>query len=78
MSTKKSQHVVRNAKDGWDVKKGGASRASRHFDTQQEAIDYGRNVAMNQNAEFYVHGRDGRIRTKNSYGNDPCPPKDKK
>ena len=31
MSTKKSQHVVRNAKDGWDVKKGGASRASRRL-----------------------------------------------
>jgi hypothetical protein len=76
--TKKSQHVVRSTSGGWDVKKGGASRASKHFDTQQEAINYGREVAKNQKAEFYVHGRDGRIREKDSYGKDPLPPKDKK
>jgi hypothetical protein len=23
-----------------------------------------------------VHGRNGQIRDKDSYGNDPCPPKD--
>jgi len=76
--SKKSQHVVKGSKGGWAVKKGGSERASKTFDTQQEAIDYGRQVAKNQKAEFYVHGRDGRIRSKDSYGNDPCPPKDKK
>jgi len=25
-----------------------------------------------------IHGRDGKIRDKDSYGNDPVPPKDKK
>ena len=76
--TKKTQHVVRSLNGGWDVKKGGASRASKHFDTQQEAIGYGREVAKKQNAEFYIHGKDGRIRDKDSYGKDTCPPKDKK
>jgi len=76
--SKKSQHVVRSSDGGWDVKKGGSTRATKHFEKQQDAIDYGRKVARNQNAEFYVHGRDGRIREKDSYGNDPHPPKDKK
>jgi hypothetical protein len=76
--SKKSQHVVRNGDGGWAVKKGGSSRATKNFKTQQEAIDYGREVAKNQHAEFYVHGRDGRIREKDSYGNDQNPPKDKK
>ncbi|SUI88591.1 DUF2188 domain-containing protein [Shewanella putrefaciens] len=76
--SKNSQHVVRSSDGGWAVKKGGSSKATKHFDTQQEAIDYGRQVAKNQNAEFYVHGRDGRIKEKDSYGNDPHPPKDKK
>ena len=73
-----SQHVVKDADGGWAVKKGGSSRASKHFDTQNEAIVWGRNVAKNQHAEFYIHGKDGRIREKDSYENDPMPPRDKK
>ena len=73
-----SQHVVKDADGGWSVKKGGASRASKHFDTQNEAIVWGRNVAKNQHAEFYIHGKDGKIREKDSYGNDPFTSKDKK
>lgn len=76
--SKKSQHVVKGSKGGWDVKKGGGEKASRHFETQKEAIEWGRKVAKNQKAEFYVHGKDGKIREKDSYGNDPHPPKDKK
>lgn len=74
----KTQHVVKDSKGGWAVKKGGGEKASRHFDTQQDAIDWGRQVAKNQKAEFYIHGKDGKIRSKDSYGNDPHPPKDKK
>lgn len=72
---KKSQHVVKDD-NGWAVKKEGSAKATRHFSTQQEAIEYGRSVAKNQKAEFYIHGRDGKIREKDSYGNDPNPPKD--
>jgi hypothetical protein len=42
------------------------------------AIEHGRSIAKAQKAEFYIHGRDGRIREKDSYGKDPYPPKDKK
>ena len=74
---KKSQHVVKYD-GGWAVKKGGSSRVSKHFATKKEAIDWGSKVAKNQKAEFYIHGRDGKIiRSKHSYGNDPNPPKDK-
>ncbi|MDX1914842.1 MAG: DUF2188 domain-containing protein [Methylophilus sp.] len=76
--SKNTQHVVKGTDGGWAVKKGGSEKASRVFETQKEAIDYGRQVAKNQGAEFYVHGKDGKIRTKDSYGNDPYPPKDKK
>jgi hypothetical protein len=72
-----SQHVVKNA-DGWAVKKGGSTRATKVFSNQSEAIAYGRNIAKNQRTELYVHGKDGRIREKDSYGRDLHPPKDKK
>lgn len=76
--TKKTQHVVKNPDGGWAVKKGGSTKATKVYTTQEEAIRHGREIARTQNAEFYVHGRDGRIREKDSYGKDPCPPKDKK
>ncbi len=31
-----------------------------------------------QFVEEVIHGRDGKIQNKNSFGNDPCPPKDRK
>ena len=74
---RREQHVMHNSKGGLDVKPAGAERASKHFDTQAEAVEYGREVARNQGAEFFTHGVNGRIRERNSYGNDPCPPKDK-
>lgn len=71
---KTTQHVVRHP-GGWAVKRGGSQRATKVFTTQSQAIDYGRDVSRNQGAEFFIHGRNGRIRERNSYGNDPYPPR---
>ena len=72
--TKAGQHVVPSGSK-WSVRKAGASRASVIFDTQKEAIAKARDVAQKQKTELFIHGRDGRIRERNSYGNDPQPPK---
>lgn len=72
-----THHVVPNPSGGWDVKRGGAERASGHFGTKQEAIDRGREISRNQGTEFRIHNRDGRIAQSDSHGHDPCPPKDK-
>ena len=63
-----NQHVVPN-NGQWQVKR-------KNFNTQKEAISYARNIAINQQSELVIHGRNGQIRDKDSYGNDPCPPKD--
>lgn len=76
--SKASKHVVPNPSGGWSVKSSGAARASKSFDTQQKAISYGRDSAKKSGTELYIHGRDGTIKNKNSYGSDPMPPKDKK
>lgn len=69
-----NQHVVPH--DGeWQVKGEGASRATKTFDRQSDAIDFARSIAMNQSSELFVHGRDGRIRERSSFGNDPYPPR---
>lgn len=62
----KTRHVVR-APNGWSVTKEGAKRASRTFKTQEEAISYGRKISKKQGGELYIHGRDGMIRSKQSY-----------
>jgi hypothetical protein len=60
------------------VRKGGSIHATKRFETKKEAIDFGRKISKAQGAELYVHGRDGMIRSKDSYGNDPNPPKDRR
>ena len=70
----KGQHVVPSP-DGWSVKRAGAARASSTHATQQEAVDAATRIARNQKTELYIHGRDGRIRERNSFGRDPHPPR---
>ncbi|HMN23355.1 MAG TPA: DUF2188 domain-containing protein [Ignavibacteriaceae bacterium] len=77
MAKGKNQHVVPR-KDGWAVKSEGSSKASTIQPTQTKAIKEAVKVAKNQKSEVVIHGRDGKIRDKDSYGNDPNPPKDKR
>ncbi len=73
---KKDLHVVPHEK-GWAVRREGADRASGVYDTQKRAQDATRPQAKRDRVEVVTHGRDGRIRDSDSYGNDPHPPKDK-
>lgn len=66
----KGQHVVPSGR-GWAVLRSGAERATGIFRTQEEAIARAREVARNQGAELYIHGRDGRIQSRSSFGKRP-------
>jgi len=79
MSTKKSknQHVVPVGTQ-WGVRGEGNSRLTKITSTQGEAINTARDIAKNKKPEVVIHRKDGRIRDKDSYGNDPHPPKDKR
>ncbi|MCW3780255.1 DUF2188 domain-containing protein [Defluviimonas salinarum] len=59
----------------WEAQREGGERASRVFDTQQEAWDYTRERARETGGEAFLQGRNGRIRERNTYGDDPYPPK---
>ena len=69
----KNIHVVYNGSD-WQVKQENAIRSSGNFKTQQEAFERAREIAMNNGQEVAIHGVNGQIRAKHSYGNDPFPP----
>lgn len=70
----KNQHVVPHG-DGWAVRGEGNSRATSVHDTQAQAIEAGRGIAQNQQSELLIHGRNGQIRERDSYGSDPFPPR---
>jgi len=71
----KTHHIVPNSGGGWDVRRGGASRASSHHETKREAVDAGRKVSRAQGTELRIHNKDGRIAGSDSHGGDPYPPK---
>lgn len=60
----------------WAVHGEGNQRDTKLFDAQADAWEYAKRIAKNQQSELIVQGRDGRIRSKDSYGNDPFPPRD--
>lgn len=69
----KNQHVVPH-EGRWAVRGENNSRVSSIHNTQSAAIDAGRSAARREHSELVVHGRDGRIREKDSHGRDPHPP----
>ncbi|MHB1357367.1 MAG: DUF2188 domain-containing protein [Anaerolineae bacterium] len=76
MPKSKTQRVTLRSDGMWQHKADGNERATRVTPTQREAIGSAVGVARNQGGEVIVCGEDGRIRSKDSYGNDPNPPKD--
>ncbi len=56
---------------GWKVQTEGAGRAAAIHTKQSEAIAQGREMAQRSRSELIIQGGDGKIREKNSYGNDP-------
>jgi len=71
----KNQHVVPH-EGGWAVRGEGNERATSVHERQSDAIGRAHDIAIGQQSEVVIHGRDGRIRDKDSFGNDPHPPRD--
>jgi hypothetical protein len=61
-------HVVPRG-DQWACEVGGERRS--HHATQAEAIKRGGELADQERGELVIHRADGKIREKNSHGNDP-------
>lgn len=74
----KNIHVTHRQDGNWAVVGEGDSRASSLYPTQGEAIEVGRQIAQNNQSELFIHDRDNKIRDRDSYGNDPFPPRDTK
>lgn len=73
---RKEIHVTPHSDGEWQVKTAGADRAAANMPTQKAAIAVGRKMAQERGVELVIHGKDGRIRDKDSHGRDPFPPRD--
>lgn len=70
-----NQHVVQRKDGTWAVRGENNTKDTSKHDTQRQAIDKAKEIAINKKSEVIIHGTDGKIRERNSYGNDPYPPK---
>lgn len=74
MANKKNIHTV-PTQDGWANRREGAQRASSTHATKADAQAAARTAAKKDGVEHLSHKKDGTIGERNSYGNDPYPPK---
>ncbi len=73
----RNQYVTPSKGGGWQVKGAGNDKATKKTETQKQAIEVAKEIAKKQGSDVVIHGTDGKIRDKDSYGKDPNPPKDK-
>jgi uncharacterized protein YdaT len=70
-------HVVPHTR-GWAVKRSGARRASKVYETKRDAVARGKELAQELETELVVHDGTGRVGNPNSYGNDRRSVRDKR
>ena len=71
---KKNVSVGPSGDGRWNVNVGGKTKSTHH--KQSTAIDKAKPIAEKLETDLTIRGRDGKIRSKDSYGPDPNPPKD--
>ena len=77
MPKKPSIHISPNKGNGekWKITRGGKTLSTHK--TQKVAESVGRSVAKKKKVELVTHGKNGKIRSKDSFGKDSPSIKDK-
>ena len=70
MPKKGDVHVVPSDR-GWRVEIEGTGGTRSTHKTQAEAAKTARRIATQNKKELLIHGRNGTIRERNTYGKDP-------
>jgi hypothetical protein len=70
----KQHHVIPNGEQ-WGIKLNNGTKSIKNFEIKADAIACARKISRNQNSELFIHGKDGKIQSRDSHGNDPYPPK---
>ncbi len=74
--TRKNIHTVFNkASSIWENKREGSSKPISQASKKDKAVTKGANAARAEKVEHVIHNMNNRIGSRNSYGNDPFPPR---
>lgn len=73
---KENIHVLYRKDGMWEVKREHGEKPSAVFEQQEKAVEEGRRMAKEDKVELVIHDSQNRIANKDSYGNDPFPPRD--
>jgi hypothetical protein len=65
----KDQHAVPHG-EKWAVKGEGNRRATKLTQTKTQAFRVARGIARRQGSDVVIHGRDGKVPKKDSFGRD--------
>lgn len=72
----KNIHTVYNSETRrWQNKAEGKAEPISQHRTKEIAEARGKAIAKESKGEHFIHGKDGRFQERNSYGNDPFPPR---
>lgn len=74
MPSRKNVHTVPSG-NGWPNKVDGEVVSNHRL--KENAVQRGRDIARQNHSEHLIHNQNGQIGRRNSYGNDPNPPKDR-
>ena len=59
--------VTPNEQGGWSVKRSGARRALKRFDTKEAAVSYAQGICEKTGESTYILRKDGGISMKHEY-----------
>lgn len=57
-------HITKHSDGGWQIKRAKAKKALRKFDTQQEAIEFAKELEKQKGESYIIHKADGTTRKK--------------
>lgn len=61
-----------DGKGNWGLKKQGAERNTKNFETKEEGLKFSRPFVREQkNSQLIIKKQNGVIQTEHTYGNDP-------
>ncbi len=69
---KQSHHVISAPAGRWSVRRTGAGRASKTFDSRDDAVVYARDHARRARTDLFVHRTDGTVESIDRFG-EPTP-----
>jgi hypothetical protein len=73
---KKNVWVSPRSDGDWEVQREGAQRPTRVVERKADAERIARDLARRDGVEVIIQRGDGRIQGRETYGNDPFPPRD--